>query len=143
VTICNLNRRTQVVTKSCQNINVRCKMNESLIIENTLSSPELRGVSPPCAPYQGSVLNTLGNLKRSPDPSPTHAPPNPKSWIRPWEGWVFHTLHVWSCQIWCVSKTHKKVSYFKSQFIAKKPPKNIVVPHCTTVFDGRQIKSGI
>jgi len=43
---------------------------------------------------------------------------------------------------YCVSKTHKKVSYFKSQFIAKKTKKT-VIPHCTTVFDGRQIKSGI
>jgi hypothetical protein len=44
-------------------------------------TPELRGVSPPWAPYQGSVLDTLRNLKQSPDPSPTHAPliPNPGS----------------------------------------------------------------
>ena len=43
----------------------------------------------------------------------------------------------------CVSKTHKKVSYLMSQFIAKKNPKKIVIPQCTTVFNGRLIKSGI
>ena len=30
-------------------------------------------------------LNPLLDLLRSPDPSPTHAPSNPKSWIRPWQ----------------------------------------------------------
>ena len=37
----------------------------------------------PWTPHQGSVLEPLGDPKRSPDPSPTHAPPDPKSWIRP------------------------------------------------------------
>jgi hypothetical protein len=51
---------------------------------NSSNPQSLRGVSPPCALYQGSVLDPLGDLKRSLDPSPTHAPPpNPKSWIRP------------------------------------------------------------
>ena len=41
-----------------------------------LKSPELRGggVSPPWAPYQGSAYDPLGDIKRFPDPSPTHAP---------------------------------------------------------------------
>ena len=51
-----------------------------------LKPPELRSV---CggggnwAPYQGSAYDPLGDMKRTPDPSPTHAPPNHKSWIRP------------------------------------------------------------
>ena len=38
-------------------------------------SPRPGGGIFPWAPYQGSVLEQLGDLKRSPDPSPTHAPP--------------------------------------------------------------------
>ena len=53
-----------------------------------LKPPELMreggGASPPWAPYQDSVYDPLGDIKRSPDPSPTHAPPNHKSWIRSW-----------------------------------------------------------
>jgi hypothetical protein len=37
------------------------------------------GLSPP-----GPCLGPAGDLKRSSGPSPTHAPPNHKSWIRPW-----------------------------------------------------------
>ena len=31
----------------------------------------------PWAPYQGPAYDPLGDIKRSPDPSPTHAPPPP------------------------------------------------------------------
>ena len=52
-----------------------------------LKPPELRGRGlcppPPWAPYQGSAYDPLGDIKRFPDPLPTHAPPNHKSWIRP------------------------------------------------------------
>ena len=34
-------------------------------------------------PLLGLCPGPAGDLKRSPDPSPTHAPPNPKSWIAP------------------------------------------------------------
>ena len=52
-----------------------CRSNKCMYF---LRPPELRGggVSP-WAPYQGSVLEPLGDLKRSPDHSPTHASPNP------------------------------------------------------------------
>ena len=41
-----------------------------------LKPPELRrGASFSCAPYQGSAYDPLRYIKRSPDPSPTHAPP--------------------------------------------------------------------
>ena len=33
-------------------------------------------------PLLGLCPGPAGELKRSPDPSPTHTPPNPKSWIR-------------------------------------------------------------
>jgi hypothetical protein len=39
--------------------------------------------SAPLDPLLGLCPGPDGDLKRSPDPSPTHAPPNPKSWIRP------------------------------------------------------------
>ena len=43
-----------------------------------LKPPELRrGDSFPWAPYQGSSYDPLRYIKRSPDPSPTHAPPPP------------------------------------------------------------------
>ena len=49
-----------------------------------LKPPELRrGASFPWASYQGSAYDPLRYIKRSPDPSPTHAPRNHKSWIRP------------------------------------------------------------
>jgi hypothetical protein len=48
----------------------------------------------PCAPYQGSVMDPLGDHKRSPDPSPTHAPPNPKSWVRPLLGIGFMVFNT-------------------------------------------------
>ena len=35
-------------------------------------------------PLLGLCPGPAGDLKRSPDPSPMHTPPNPKSWIRPW-----------------------------------------------------------
>ena len=38
----------------------------------------------PLDPLLGLCPGPAGDLKRSPDPSPTHAPPNPKSLIRPW-----------------------------------------------------------
>ena len=37
----------------------------------------------PLDPLLGLCPGPAGDLKRSPDPSPTHALPNPKSWIRP------------------------------------------------------------
>ena len=37
----------------------------------------------PLDPLPGLCLGPAGDLKRSPDPSPTHAPTNHKSWIRP------------------------------------------------------------
>jgi hypothetical protein len=40
------------------------------------------GALPPWAPYQGSTLDQLGTLSGPQTPSPTHAPPNHKSWIR-------------------------------------------------------------
>ena len=48
---------------------------------NSSNPQSLGGVSPPWALYQGSVLDPLGDLKRTLDPSPTHAPliPNPGS----------------------------------------------------------------
>ena len=54
-----------------------------------LKTPELTGVGVgvgfvPLDPLLGLCPGPAGDLKRSPDPSPTHAPPNPKSWIRPW-----------------------------------------------------------
>ena len=61
-----------------------CRSNKCMYF---LRPPELWGGGgglSPWTPYQGSVLEPLGDLKRSPDPSHTHAPPNPKSWIRPW-----------------------------------------------------------
>ena len=39
---------------------------------------------------QSSALDPLGT--RSPDPSPTHALPNHKSWIRPWIMWCLTPL---------------------------------------------------
>jgi hypothetical protein len=51
---------------------------------NSSNPQSLGGVSATWALYQGSVLDPLGDLKQSLDPSPTHAPHNPKSWIRPW-----------------------------------------------------------
>ena len=38
----------------------------------------------PLGPLPGFYPGPAGDLKRSTDPSPTHAPPNHKSWIRPW-----------------------------------------------------------
>jgi hypothetical protein len=35
----------------------------------------------PLEPLLGLCPGPAGDLKRSPDLSPTHAPPNPKSWI--------------------------------------------------------------
>ena len=49
-----------------------CRSNKSMYF---LRPPELRGGLSPWAPYQGSILEPRGDLKRSPDPSPTHAPP--------------------------------------------------------------------
>ena len=51
-----------------------CRSNKCMYF---LRPPELRGGGglSPWTPYQGSVLEPLGDLKRSPDPSPTHAPP--------------------------------------------------------------------
>ena len=46
------------------------------VIPQSRNPQSLGGVRPSPGP--------AGDLKRSPDPSPTHAPPpNPKSWIRP------------------------------------------------------------
>ena len=44
-------------------------------------TPRAQGDFAPWVPYRGSVLDPLGNPKRSSDPSPTHAPliPNPGS----------------------------------------------------------------
>ena len=53
-----------------------------------LKPPELMrgggGGFAPLGPLPGLCLRPAGDIKRSPDPSPTHAPPNHKSWIRPW-----------------------------------------------------------
>jgi hypothetical protein len=62
---------------------------------NSSNPQSLGGVSPPWALYQGSVLDPLGDLKRSLDPSPTHVPPNPKSWIRPWYPLVYLPFFDW------------------------------------------------
>ena len=51
-----------------------CRSNKCMYF---LRPPELRGGGglSPWTPHQGSVLEPLGDLKRSPDPSPTNAPP--------------------------------------------------------------------
>ena len=54
-----------------------CRSNKCL---QFLKSPELQG---PLGPLPGFCPGPAGDLKRSPDPSPTHAHPNHKSWIRP------------------------------------------------------------
>jgi hypothetical protein len=46
-------------------------------------TPRASGGLSPLGPLPGLCLGPAGDLKRSPDPSPTHAPPNHKSWIRP------------------------------------------------------------
>ena len=58
-----------------------CRSNKCLLF---LKSPELPGGLRPLGPLLGICLGPAGDLKRFPDPSPTHAPPNHKSWIRPW-----------------------------------------------------------
>jgi hypothetical protein len=49
-----------------------------------LKPSELQGGFVPLGPLLGLCPGPAGDLKRSADPSPTHAPPNHKSWIRPW-----------------------------------------------------------
>ena len=39
----------------------------------------------PLSPLPGFYPGPAGDLKWSPDPSPTHGPSNHKSWIRPWQ----------------------------------------------------------
>ena len=46
--------------------------------------PRTSGGFAPLGPLPGFYPGPAGNLKRSPDPSPTHALPNHKFWIRPW-----------------------------------------------------------
>jgi hypothetical protein len=47
--------------------------------------PRASGGQSPLGPIPGFCPGPAGDLKRSTDPPPTHAPPpNHKSWIRPW-----------------------------------------------------------
>ena len=62
-----------------------CRSNKCLIPK----IPRASGGKAPLGPLPGFYSGPAGDLKRSPDPSPTHAPPNHKSWIRPWLQWIY------------------------------------------------------
>jgi hypothetical protein len=47
-------------------------------------TPRASGGLGPLGSLLGLCPGPTGDRMRSPDPSPTHAPPNHKSWIRPW-----------------------------------------------------------
>ena len=51
---------------------------------NTQSPGASGGQRAPRGPLPGLCPEPAGDLKQSPDPSPTFVPPNTKSWIRPW-----------------------------------------------------------
>jgi hypothetical protein len=57
--------------------------------------PRASGGQSPPGPIPGFYPGPAGDLKRSPDPLPTHAPPPPnhKSWIRPWYvSWIYNYI---------------------------------------------------
>jgi hypothetical protein len=82
--------------------------------------PRASAVFAPLGPLPGLYPGPAGDLKRSPDPSPTHAPPNHKSWIRP-------------CQ-WCEFKSrrrkNKNLAALKSTLLLK----NVNVQQITKYF---------
>ena len=59
-------------------------------------------------PLLGLFPGPDGDLKRSLDPSPTHAPPNPKSWIRPWY-WYFTCIKlvILRCNLFHIADKYK------------------------------------
>jgi len=70
-----------------------CRSNKCL---QFLKPPELPGGFALLCPVPGLCSGPDGDLKQSPDPSPTHAPPNHKSWIRPWSSLASLVIFDWA-----------------------------------------------